>query len=77
MDVAGNAPSPKSQKYDHPPPVLPVFVKLIGVLAHWGALEVKLDVGVWLIFMFWVAVLTHPDVVWVVVSVTVLIPGVE
>ena len=38
---------PKSHEYIQLPPVLPVLVKLIGVLAHCGAFDVNVAVGVW------------------------------
>ena len=44
-EPAGLAPNPKLHAYDQFPPVLPVLVKLIGTLLHWGALLVNEAVG--------------------------------
>ena len=46
-ETGGKAFWPKSHANAHWPPVLPVLVKLTGVLAHCGALDVNDAVGVW------------------------------
>ena len=45
-DTAGVALGPKSQAYNQGLPELPVLLKLIGELAHCGAFEVNVAVGV-------------------------------
>lgn len=55
-------------------PVLPVFVKLIAVLAHCGALVLKLARGDGLIFIVFAADVAQPVTLLVVMSVTVLMP---
>lgn len=72
----GEAPKPKFQEYDQLLPVLPVFTKSIPTLAHCGAVEVNVAVGVWCMVKLFEALTEHPLCVSVVVSVTVLVPAV-
>lgn len=74
--IEGEAPKPKFHEYDQFPPVLPVFTKSIPTLAHCGAFEVKLAVGVWCMVKLLDALTEQPLNVSVVVSVTVFVPAV-
>ena len=58
-------------------PLLPVLVKSIATLAHCGAVDVKLAVGVWRILIVVLVVTEQPELISLVVKVTVLVPGVE
>jgi len=77
VEVAGVASCPKLQRYAQLPPVLPVLVKLIPVLAHCGAFDVKLAVGERLMLIVLTDVSVHPVVELVVTSVIILVPDVE
>ena len=71
VEVAGEAPVPKSQLYVTPAPVVPVFVKLTELPSHCGALEVNVAVGVWLMLIVWVVLEEQPVELLVTVSVIV------
>ena len=75
-EVPGVAPLPKSQLNDQLLPEVPVLLKLTGVRAHCGAVEVNVAVGVWKILIVVVAVTAQLVAMFVIVSVTVLIPAV-
>ena len=51
VEEAGDASNPKSQVYVHATDELPVFVKSIPAVPQSGAVEVKLDTGLSLIFI--------------------------
>ena len=57
--------------------MLPVLVKLIGVLAHCGAFDVNVAVGVWYMLMLLLVVAEHRLEVSLIVSVTDIVPAVE
>lgn len=75
VEVAGEAPEPKSHEKVVPAPVLPVLVKSMAVPTHCGAVEVNDDVGAGLMVITLVVVTEHPPGP-VMVSCTVFAPGV-